>query len=566
MPPPAPVEVRFDVPAVMGDGVVLAADVYAPAGPGAWPVLLMRTPYGKGTVTENAWSGIDPVATAGLGFLVVIQDVRGRFASGGDWDPLRLDASDGAETIDWAAGLLGSDGRVAMFGGSFSGNTLWQAALARPSVLAAATPLMTWARPDDGVRSRGGALELGLNLSWALLTGIDDLARRLDGASDLATRLEAVLDEYDDLPRSGFWLSPTSTDGVLARHDVRDLGTASPSRGQSTEGDPADLSGRQPTADVPTLHTAGWYDIFLQGTLDNHQALVDAGVESCLVVGPWSHENFTHVVGEVSFGVRAGRDGPAVVPGGGSWHDAQLSWFQRHLGRAGEDGVVDLPAARIFVMGRNEWRSEPVWPPADAHDTELFLHGDGSLSSREPDAEAPPASYSYDLSDPVPTVGGNTFISADLPAGPADQRPVEARPDVLTFTSEVLADDVEIAGRVWAHLFATTSATSADWVVRLCDVHPDGRSVNVCDGVLRTHEARSQERLTVDLWSTSMVFLAGHRIRVQVTNSSFPRWDRATSEEETESFTRQEARLLMDREHASAVVLPVLARDRAAGG
>lgn len=548
------IEVVFDVPVPMRDGVVLAADVYSPsAAPAPLPVLLLRTPYGKHTVPETAWTGIDPVAVARSGFVVVVQDTRGRFASGGEWEPLHHEASDGADSVEWAAALPGSNGRVGLFGGSYSGSTAWQAALAQPSGLAAMSVLMTWADPRDGLYSRGGALELGLDLPWSLVTGIDDVVRRFGEDASLVTRVEAMLDEFDQLRDVGFWSPPA---GVLGRHEVRDIGSLA-AAGAPASPDPADLSGRQPLAGVPTLHSAGWFDIFLQGTLDNHQAMVAAGLESTLVVGPWSHENFGNVQGELDLGIRAARDSPAVVPDGGSWAEAQLSWLRGQLDP--EDGQEPpLPAVRIFVMGRNEWRSEPAWPPAEARDVELFLHPDGSLSRDEPVGSATPMTYTYDLADPVPTVGGNTFITPAHPAGPMDQRAIETRPDVLTFTSEVLTEDLEVTGRVLAHLVVASSAPTADWVVRLCDVHPDGRSFNVCDGVARVASGQSHHRHTVDLWSTSMVFLAGHRIRVQVTNSSFPRWDRAPAATGDAAHVPHEARVVSDREQPSTIVLPVM--------
>jgi uncharacterized protein len=552
------VEVRFDVPASMRDGVVLAADVYAPAEDGMFPVLLMRTPYGKHTAPENAWSGVDPVATARAGFVVVIQDVRGRFASEGDWNPLQHEASDGADSVAWAARLPRSNGRVGLFGGSYSGNTQWQAALERPAELAAMSALMTWADPEDGVYSRGGVLELGLDLSWSLLTGVDDVIRRHRTDPSLPDRVEAIIDEFDHLRDRGFWRTAVSQVEMLAGHTIRDIGSLARVTGETTAADPADLSARQERAGVPVLHTAGWYDIFLQGTLDNHRATAAAGVECSLVIGPWSHDNFGHVVGEVDFGIEAARDFAEIGPTVGTWPEAQVAWLRRHLDE-GPAGGEDFPPVRVFVMGRNTWVSMPEWPPPRATDTAYLLRGDGTLAAEAtPSSDVPsaPIAYSYDLADPVPTTGGSIFITPAFPAGPVDQRSVEARPDVVTFTSDELSEDLEIAGRVLAHLTVSSSAPSADWVVRLCDVHPDGTSINVCDGILRTPDARTPRRHTVDLWSTHMVFLRGHRVRVQVANSSFPRWERTPPE--AAGHVRQEARVHTDPDHPSVIVLPVV--------
>ena len=551
------VSVSFDVHATMRDGVQLAADVYTPAsGKGPWPVLMMRTPYGKNTYTENAWSGFDPVTAARAGFIVVIQDTRGRGPVTTGGAPLTDDAHDGADAIDWAAKLPGSNGRVGMFGGSYSGHTQWQAALSGAPALGAITPLMTWADPFDGVYARGGATELGLALPWTLLTGADDVYRRYAGTGSEGDRLEAIFDVVDRLGADGFWRGRAGTVTMLQDHDVRELGSLRVALHGADEVERADLSGRQSAAQIPTFHTGGWFDIFLQGTLDNHAAMVAAGLPARLIVGPWSHTSFADAVGELTFGIRAGREMPSVHPAG-AWIDSQLSWLRQHLDSgAGEPDLSDDPPVRVFVMGRNEWRSEPQWPPADARDVAWYLHGAGALSPRSPEADVTGLTYTYDLSDPVPTVGGNTFITSEFPAGPLDQRGIESRSDVVTFTSEVLDVDLEIGGRVQAYPHAAGSALTTDWVVRLCDVHPDGRSFNVCDGVLRVRGNSAPGPHHIGLWSTSMVFVAGHRIRVDIANSSFPRWDRAPAGDADTRYRVERAEISVDRDRPSWIVLP----------
>lgn len=547
--PGTQVLVRFDVPVPMRDGVALAADVYTPTGTGPWPVLMMRTPYGKNTYFENAWSGVDPVTAARSGFIVVIQDTRGRFGSGGDWVPLTDDALDGFDSVDWAARLPGANGSVGMFGGSYSGHTQWQAALAGAPALAAIAPLMTWADPLDGLYARGGAPESGLALPWTLLTGADDVARR--HPDDAMSLVEAIIDEVDRLGANGFRLPTAEQLELVRRHGVRELGTLRVATEGPAAVEPADLTGRQSGCGLPTFHTGGWFDLFLQGTLDNYQAMVAAGLEARLVVGPWSHMNFGDAVGDVAFGLRASRDSHAVHPAG-PWIEAQLAWLRGHLS-PGAPAPADDPPVRIFVMGRNEWRSEPQWPPADTRETTWFLHEGGALTPRSPAAGAAPVQYAYHLGDPVPTVGGNTYISSAVPAGPMDQQAVESRPDVLSFTSEVLDADLEVTGRITARLHAGSSAPCTDWVVRLCDVHPDGRSIGICDGILRAGPDTGPHH--VDLWSTSMVFLAGHRIRVDVTNSSVPRW--APPAPEAAGYRTERAQVCVDSTHPSWITLPV---------
>lgn len=553
--------VQFDVPVRMRDGVALAADVYAPASnTGPWPVLLMRTPYGKNTYVENAWSGFDPVAVARSGFMVVIQDTRGRFASEGQWAPLSDDALDGFDSVEWAAGLPGSNGRVGMFGGSYSGNTQWQAVVAGAPTLTAIAPLMTWADPLEGLYARGGAAELGLALPWTLMTGLDDVVRRFEGTATLPGRVGAIFDEIDRLSDRGFWLQPSEHAQMLRHHELRELGTLRVANEGARRTEPADVSGWQSHSGVPAFHTGGWFDLFLQGTLDNYRATIERGLEARLVVGPWSHANFGDTVGDVNFGIRASRDSPAVHPVG-PWIDAQVTWLRSHLDPTSSTAErADDPPVRIFVMGRNTWRSEEVWPPADTRDVQWFLHADGVFSPDSPASDTAPLSYTYDLSNPVPTVGGNTYMTSDFPAGPLDQHAVETRTDVLSFTSGPLTADIEVTGRIHAYLHATSSAPSVDWVVRLCDVHTDGRSINVCDGIIRTQDASSRGPHVIDLWSTSMAFLKGHQIRVDVANSSFPRWDR-TPANPTEGHRAQRAQLFVDADHPSWITLPIRMND-----
>src|SRR4051794_13359013 len=204
------VVVGFDVPVRMRDGVVLRADVYRPAGDRPFPTLVIRTPYGKGVMSENAWNGVSLVEAARHGFVVVIQDVRGRYASEGEWEPFRHEAQDGADTIAWAAELPGSTGRVGMVGGSYCGNSQWQAALEQPQALAAITPLMTWSEPRDGLVSRGGAVELALVSTWALVQGFDWLSRLGLPDDEVSARAGALIEDIDRLKDDGYWGLPVA--------------------------------------------------------------------------------------------------------------------------------------------------------------------------------------------------------------------------------------------------------------------------------------------------------------------------------------------------------------------
>ncbi|HET8815032.1 MAG TPA: CocE/NonD family hydrolase [Solirubrobacterales bacterium] len=518
------VQVELDVPVRMRDGVTLRANVFRPEGPEPRPVLLARTPYGKDDLTAIGWPGFDPVQDAARGFIVVVQDTRGRFASDGEWEPFRFEGQDGFDSVEWSARLPGSNGLVGMYGDSYNGNTQWLAAAERPPSLAAISPALTWAEPMDGLFARGGAVELGLALMWALATGLGDLERLGLQGNAVQDRVDAVIDEWDRLGKAGYQELPVEQGEVLRRLGVLDVG-ALRVLGDSRIAEWCRVTDAWDDVSLPTLHTAGWYDPFLQGTLDNYEAMAARGHDARLIVGPWAHNTFADPIGEGVFGMRAGMDGAPVHPLG-SWNDLQLAWFRQHLEPETTAQLPDAPV-RIFVMGRNEWREEPTWPPERAVTQRWFLCADGSLSSLSPAGEEPASEFVYDPADPVPTVGGNGVLWPGYRSGPFDQAEVEAREDVLLFTSDPLREDFEVTGRVRIVLHAESSAPSTDWVARICDVHPDGRSINICDGILRVADgAQVPKRHEIDLWSTSNVFLRGHRLRVHVTSSSFSRWDR----------------------------------------
>ena len=511
-----------DVPARMRDGVVLRANIYRPAAPGPWPTLLARTPYGKDLPGASAW--LDPIRAASAGFIVIVQDVRGRFASDGEWEPFVHEASDGYDTVEWAARLAGSTGRVGMFGLSYWGNTQWQAAIARPPSLRAIAPALTWSDPDDGLLRRGGAVQFGTALVWGLEQGIDCLRRHGDAPERSGRRVQELLDTLDGLAQTDLWQLPASIATVLARHGVPGLDHAREgSRGAAAAA--CRVTGAHDRVRVPVLGIGGWHDAFIQGVLDNHAAIAALGGDSRIVVGPWSHANFSETIGALSFGTRARSDGgPAGGPG--DLTALQLAWFAGQLAPESH-AVPDLPPARVFVMGANRWRDEPSWPPPGATGRRWYLRARGALTTDPPAAGEGASEFVYDPSNPVPSGSAPTPTSTPEPLGPVDQSAIEARPDVLVFTSAPLAHDLEVAGPVRVVLHAQSSAPSTDWVARLCDVHPDGGSYSLCDGVVRVGDgAREPQRHEIDLWSTCNVFRRGHRLRVQVTSSSFPRWDR----------------------------------------
>lgn len=546
-------QIEFDVPATMRDGTVLLADVFRPDGDGPWPVALVRTPYGKQFLGTLAYTAVR------RGFLTVTQDVRGRFASDGEWQPLTYEERDGYDTVRWAAALPGSSGVVGMLGPSYLGNTQWMAAVARPPELEAIVPSITWAEPLDGTFMRGGALELGVLANWSLLQDIDTVARRWrHDLPELGRRLHALVADIDALASSTYWELPAGDPPSFSRHDVPRGGFASIE--DPAAADTCRVAGRQAETDVAAFHIGGWYDIFCQGTLDNHMAMVAAGKPSKLLVGPWSHgATLPHQVGEVNFGFAAS---DALIDLRRPLIDLELDWLDRWLTDRTPPAVDEAPV-RLFVMGANRWRDEDAWPLARAVDTDFHLRAHGGLTREAPAPDEAADGYVYDPADPVPTHGGALLMASDFRQGPLDQARVERRPDVLVYTTGPLADDLEVTGRVSVRLFASSDAPSTDWVARLCDVDADGISRNVTDGVVRVSATPGEvAEHVVDLWSTSIVFRAGHRIRVQVTSSNFPRWDRNpnTGESSRTATTFRPARQSVHHDAArpSRIVLPVV--------
>ncbi|WP_405824966.1 CocE/NonD family hydrolase [Streptomyces sp. NBC_01390] len=554
----ADVQIEFDVPAEMRDGTVLRADVYRPGGPGPWPVLLSRLPYGKQMALAVVL--LDPLAAARRGFMVVIQDTRGRFASEGQWEPWTYEENDGYDSVRWAAALPGANGSVGMIGASYFGNTQWMAALSKPPELKAIAPIVTWSDPDDGLWTRGGAIELGITAPWTLMMGADALMRRhsTDPAA-LVGGITGLVQDLDGLAGGGYGELPAGRFPAFARHDLPELGYER-SRREPDWARSCRVAGRHDEVDLPTFQVGGWYDIFCQGTLDNFTAMRGAGRSSTLIMGPWSHANQQHVIGDVNFGFAANSQFMGMR---GRLHDMQLDWYRRTIGD-GEALEPDTGQVLLFVMGVNQWREEKEWPLPRAVETDFHLRADGRLTLEQPSAAEQPEEFTYDPMDPVPTTGGPLLLSDEFRPGPLDQTAVEARQDVLVFTTEPLAEDTEVTGRVRAVLFAATDGPSTDWVARLCDVDENGVSRNVTDGIVRVRAATPGEPAehVVDLWSTSNVFRAGHRIRVQITSSNFPRWDRNlnTGEPEDSATTARVAsqQVFHDPDRPSRIVLPVV--------
>ncbi len=580
------IHIDFDVPASMRDGITLRANIYRPAADGTYPVLLTRLPYGKDFPLGT--SVLDPVRAAREGYMVVVQDTRGRFTSEGDWYPLRDEGPDSYDTIEWAASLPASNGKVGMYGASYFGFTQWVGAIQRPPHLAAMFPYITWADPHDGVFSRGGALELGIQGNWLLETGIDTTLRRERGNPDRTAgfkKLVALAREIDRLADEGYQSLPLKEFEPFRRTNLGQSffdGIENPFAPDYSA--PSTILGHHAQVSVPSYNAGGWYDIFLAGTIRNFQEMRANGAtpearQSRLLIGPWSHGNSSHTVGDIAFGYGAAA---AFINLQIDFMSLQLRWFDRWL-KGIDNGIDREPPVKIFVMGENVWRDEQDWPLARALPTPFYLHsgghantlaGDGSLSTELPGDESADR-FVYNPLNPVPTLGGALLMPAVFRSGARDQQPIERRDDMLVYTSAPLERDLEVTGPVTVKLWAASSAPDTDFVARLVDVHPDGFAHNLTDGIIRAryrHGVHSPELLepgkayeyTIDLWATSNLFKAGHRIRLDITSSNFPRWDRNPNtghqigaDAEMQSATQT---ILHNREHPSHVLLPVVPR------
>jgi putative CocE/NonD family hydrolase len=552
------VAVEFDAPVPMRDGTVLRANVYRPEGTGRWPVLLNRTPYGKDLPAAN--NVIDAVQAARRGYVVVVQDTRGRFNSGGEYEPFRFEAEDGFDTIRWAAQQPYAEPAVGTYGASYHGFTQWSAALLQPPELKAMVPFITWAEPFNGMLIRGGAVELGVTAMWNLAQAMDTTIRRLRGdRAALGAAVRDLIAEYDRLGPAGYSELPLAEFPPHRRQGIDGLpGIVRQYLDQEATG-PLRIAGKHHQVQAATYNIGGWYDIFLQDTINAYRAMHEAGRPNKLLIGPWAHVVQMNPVGELNFGFGAQ---PAFINLEMDFRALQLRWFDHWL-KGVQNGVMEEPPVRIFVMGANTWRYEDSWPPAKAKERVLHLREGLLLSEEPPGAEAPEA-FDYDPAEPVPTVGGALLMTPEFRPGPWDQRSVEVRPDVLTYTTEPLQRDLEVTGPVKVELWAASTAPSTDFVARLCDVYPDGRSMNITDGIVRAVNLKPGEPLKhdIDLWSTSNLFKTGHRLRLQVTSSCFPRWDRnpntghPVGADAELALARQT--ILHDREHPSRLLISVM--------
>lgn len=577
---PAPrflVRTETDVACPMRDGVVLRADVHTPETGFPVPALVMRLPYGK-----HVWraQGVpDPAEIASAGYIVVVQDVRGRHASEGSFGSIAQESGDGYDTVQWAAALPGCDGTAGTFGPSYLAHVQWAAALERPPALR--SMLIMYAPNDsflDGFIRRGGALELGSRLGWAHGSiALGELQPHPELSAAQRAAIQARAQELFD------------SEAVYRQRPFRELDTGEPAVKTAIQdwslpfeaiaAMPTRTRGRYEDIDIPVFIVAGWYDLFQGETLAQYAGMSRRPGRPLthLVIGPWSHLEAGRRLGDIDFGEAAAH---AHMGGDLGLAEQHVRWFDATL-KGVTDPLAGIAPVRVFVTGSNRWASLDSFPPSSRR-TAWYFTQDGGLCPSVPGTGS--AGYTYDPESPVPTVGGASLMLG-YEAGPKDQRAIQARADLISFVSAPVDRPLTVVGYIHVTLFASTSAADTDFVARLCDDQPDGRSINIADGIIRASARESyghQGPLTAvpltpvapgqtyeyrfNLWAVAHTFKPGHRIRVDITSSSFPRWDPNlntghSSWDTAESNTAQQ-RIHIGGAAASMIDLPVVAIGR----
>lgn len=560
------VSVEPNVAVAMRDGVVLRADVYRPEGGGRHPVLVRRTCYGRDRLAIG-----DPRILAERGYVVVLQDVRGRYGSEGDWpwalavESQQQEAEDGYDTVEWAASLPGGDGRVATWGHSFDAWSQWRLATLNPPSLAG---MSASGMPPGVLDWTRGIFETGRRLQWSYGQAVD--AKRRAGWQPAARTAEHANRIWQDVER-GKWLwhtpladipghvfGPFTNDLHQYYHDVdREL---------------FDLSRVHPHVTVPVLMFTGWWDR-LSRTVDHYTGLRKNGPTRSreahrLIIGPWGH-NPADLTGRFGSDIN---HGPAAVA---THEDMVARFFDYHL-KGIDNGLGDEPPVKIFVLGHDDWRYEHEWPLDRTEYTDLYLRsqgsansvrGDGKLSVTVPATEAADT-YTYDPRDPV-----MSLMAPNAQARPCDQAPLDDRDDILVYRTDALQSPIEVTGTVTVRLWAVTNAVDTDWTAKLIDVRPDGTAINVASGIVRACyrngydaqelvEPGTPYEYEIVLTPVSIVFGVGHRVRLDVSSSDFPNFDRNHNTGapfwSDSQFRVAKQQVLHGREHPSRVILPVI--------
>ena len=545
LPPPRNgVGVERNIPVPMPDGVHLLTDHYYPKASGDYPTILIRTPYGRGR--EGSLGTGYPLAElpaqrfAERGYHVVVQGARGCLDSEGTFSPHIHEAPDGEATVAWIVQQPWFNGLLGTWGPSYLGYTQWATASSAPASLKAMVPMITSAENFTTTHPEG-AFGLETRLRWSQSMHLQNRTHPLPLADVLRERIAG---DTEQRLQAAFNHLPLVDADIAATGEPVPIYRAILTHDQT--GDPfwtaRDHSGSVAGVRAAVHLIGGWYDYYLRGLLRDYAVLRDAGREPHLTVGPWYHAQAEGML----TGLRAG-----------------VTWFDAHL--RGDSGRLRPEPVRLYVMGAEEWRTFDAYPPP-ARERRYYLQAGARLSPDPPPTGSPADHYRYDPADPTPTVGG--ALLAMQGAGPQDNRALEARPDVLCYTTHPLDRAIEVIGPVRLELYVHSSLAHTDFAGRLCDVAPDGRSTNLCDGLVRVKPGRGGAqpdgslRLEIDLWATAHRFQRGHRLRLQVSSGSHPRWSRnlGTGEPLTTGVRMAvaEQTIYHDEAHPSALVLPVV--------
>ena len=532
------------VMAPMRDGVRLATDLYLPKTKGPFPAILVRTPYGKG-------SGQSVLAKiyAKRGYAVAVQDVRGRFDSEGEWDPFRNEGPDGADTVAWIRRQPWNNDVVGLFGMSYFGFTQWQAASYTEKSVQAMTPTVTGSRIYD-ILYRQGVFSYLTAMGWGVANAGHRTSENIEFSRILnwdPPLMNAEQRFGRSIPFFKNWVKHETFDAYWR---------------------PASSEGRWESVNAPVLMVGGWYDLFAGSMLSDWQELNAKGGrlarrESRLIMGPWAH-----TFNKKLHGVNFGSDADFL-----SFSKIYLEWFDAYL--MGQ-GKIDLPRVRVFTTGINEWRNLGDWPPPNARVERWYLHSggqaqrmsDGDFGRAKPGSEIPDQ-FVHDPAKLVPTLGGALYPPEF--AGPADVAKLGQRDDVLVYTSKALTDELEITGPIRAKVWFSASTPDADIAVSLLDVDDDGAARILVDGIARARyrngdrpvwlEPGKPTEIEVDLWGISHIVKKGHKLRVHVAASNFPRFapNPCTAEEvgAARQYEKSRIKLYHDDEHPSLLLLSV---------
>jgi hypothetical protein len=558
----------YDLRTPVRDGIKLSTDVFLPTRGGPFPVIFLRTPYDSLRDTHIDWA----VWWARRGYAVAIQNARGRFLSEGKFYSYHDDGRDGHDSLEWIAGQKWCNGKIGMSGRSYGGIVQWQAAVHRSPYLTAMAPQVINGDYFSECHRIGGAVQWALTV-MAAITFTTTVALVQKGCTHIFGNnrflrhlplIEADVEAIGrPIPFFRDWLTHTLYDDYW-----REINTLE----------------RVQDIDVPVCQQAGWYDPYVAAMFRLWNGVKDHGhsdrarKNQKIYVVPWTH----HIpegsrLGDLDFGPHAYVD----------LNVEDLRWFDYWL-KGMDTGIMDEPPVKVFVMGRNEWRFEYEWPLARTAFTPYYLHSQGRANSingngtltPDPPGDEPPDQYEYDPDNPVPTLGGNNstwtmmkFAAEPIFPGPLDQRPLERRDDVLVYTTPPMSEDLEVTGPLSVVLYAASSARDTDFTAKLVDVHVDGRAIHIAEGILRARHRKSMESVEfleageptefrIELAPTSNVFLRGHRLRLEISSSNFPRFDRnLNTGEDIATGTRFQIAhqtVIHNSRYPSHILLPVI--------